>query len=212
MGIFSYDNKFFQTLNLILDVVALSLIWTISSLPIITIGASTTALYHTVDKVFRREEGGLWKEYWRVFFRDFKRATGLWLLFLLICTVLAVNGFLVFTFAWEGKSLQTLMQIVVVFLIAVMACWLQFWFPYLARFDDPVKRILKNTLAMMLTHSGVALRLLGILIVAVFTENILAQTMPVLTIVMPTVYMVAINRIVEKLFAGYIDAQPEPAC
>ena len=59
MGIFSYDNKFFQTLNLILDVVALSLIWTISSLPIITIGASTTALYHTVDKVFRREEGGL---------------------------------------------------------------------------------------------------------------------------------------------------------
>ena len=209
MGIFSYDNKFFQTLNLILDFVVLSLIWAISSLPIITMGTATTALYHTVDKVFRREEGGLWKEYWRVFFRDFKRATGLWLVFLLIATVLAANCFLAFTFSWDNGSLQVLMQIAAVFLVAVIAGWVQFWFPYLARFDDPVKKILKNTLAMMMTHSGVTFRLLGILLVTVFMESILAQTMPVLTIVMPTAYIVAINRVTEKLFAAYIQAQTE---
>ena len=204
MGLFSYDNKFFQTLNQILDFVVLSLIWTVSSLPIITIGACTTALYHTVDKVLRREEGKMWKEYWRVFRRDFKRATGLWLICLLILTVVAVNCFLVFVFTWESSSLQTLLQIVVVFLTTVLLCWMQFWFPYLARFDDTVKQILRNTLAMMMANTGVVLRLLGILVLVVFLENILAQTVPVLTVVMPTAYIVAINRIIEKMFARYI--------
>ena len=207
MGLFSYDNKFFQLLVLILDVVLLSLLWTVTSLPIVTMGASTAALYHTVDKVFRREEGGLWKEYWRVFARDFKRATGLWLILLLIAAVLVVNCFLVFSFEWETENLRSLMQIVVIFVVALIACWAQFWFPYLVRFDDPVKKVLKNTLAMMMAHSGVTIRLLGILLVTVFMENILAQTMPVLTIVMPVAYIVAVNRVMEKLFASYIQAQ-----
>lgn len=207
MGLFSYDNKFFQLLVLILDVVLLSLLWTVTSLPIVTMGASTAALYHTVDKVFRREEGGLWKEYWRVFARDFKRATGLWLILLLIAAVMVVNCFLVFSFEWETETLRSLMQIVVIFVVALIACWAQFWFPYLVRFDDPVKKVLKNTLAMMMAHSGVTIRLLGILLVTVFMENILAQTMPVLTIVMPVAYIVAVNRVTEKLFASYIQAQ-----
>lgn len=207
MGLFSYDNKFFQLLVLILDVVLLSLLWTVTSLPIVTMGASTAALYHTVDKVFRREEGGLWKEYWRVFARDFKRATGLWLILLLIAAVMVVNCFLVFSFEWETENLRSLMQIIVIFVVALIACWAQFWFPYLVRFDDPVKKVLKNTLAMMMTHSGVTIRLLGILLVTVFMENILAQTMPVLTIVMPVAYIVAVNRVTEKLFASYIQAQ-----
>ena len=81
---------------------------------------------------------------------------------------------------------------------------MQFWFPYLARFDDTVKQILRNTLAMMMANTGVVLRLLGILVLVVFLENILAQTVPVLTVVMPTAYIVAINRIIEKMFARYI--------
>ena len=207
MGLFSYDNKFLRLLVLILDVVLLSLLWTVTSLPIVTMGASTAALYHTVDKVLRREEGGLWKEYWRVFARDFKRATGLWLILLLIAAVMVVNCFLVFSFEWETETLRSLMQIVVIFVVALIACWAQFWFPYLVRFDDPVKKVLKNTLAMMMAHSGVTIRLLGILLVTVFMENILAQTMPVLTIVMPVAYIVAVNRVTEKLFASYIQAQ-----
>lgn len=208
MGLFSYDNKFFQFISLIFDVVILSLLWTVTSLPIVTMGASTAALYHTVDKVLRRGEGGLWKEYWRVFTRDFKRATGLWLILLLAAAVLVINCFLVFSFEWETESLRSVMQIAVIFVAALMACWAQFWFPYLVRFDDPVKRILRNTLGMMMAHSGVTFRLLGILLITVFMENILAQTVPVLTIVMPVAYMVAVNRMTEKMFASYIQAQP----
>ena len=210
MGIFSYDNKFFQTLSLILDFVFLSLIWMISSLPIITMGAATTTLYHTVDKVFRREEGSLWKEYWRVFARDFKRATILWILVVAICAVLAANWFVAIDLEALHSGVRSFMQILSVFLAAFMAIWIQFWFPYLARFDDPVGRILKNTMALMVLETKAAMRLLGLFLLVVVLELVLSHYVPVLVLLLPVAYMISLNRILAKLFDQYI-AQQEAA-
>ena len=44
-GLFDYDSKLFQLLLRVSDLVALSLLWLLCSLPVITIGASTSALY-----------------------------------------------------------------------------------------------------------------------------------------------------------------------
>ena len=93
---FSYNSKFFQTVNQMIDCVFLSLLWIVFSLPVLTIGAATTALYHAVDKVIRREEGHLFKEFWRVFRRDFKRATILWIFMVLIFCILAANFYAAF--------------------------------------------------------------------------------------------------------------------
>ena len=43
-GLFDYDSKLFQLLLRVSDLVALSLLWLLCSLPVITIGASTSAL------------------------------------------------------------------------------------------------------------------------------------------------------------------------
>lgn len=211
---FSYNSKFYQTVTQIIDCVILSLLWIVFSLPVITIGASTTALYHTVDKVIRREEGHIWKEFWRVFRRDFKRATALWLLMALILCVLAANFYAAFVFTWTKSSLQVFMQIAAVFLIALFAIWLQYWFAYLARFDDPVKRILKNTLAMMIAESKTDFRLLVLFVVATATDVVISLYVPALAIFMPVAYITSLNRIMERLFARYIAqqealAQPE---
>lgn len=211
---FSYNSKFYQTVTQIIDCVILSLLWIVFSLPVITIGASTTALYHTVDKVIRREEGHIWKEFWRVFRRDFKRATALWLLMALILCVLAANFYAAFVFTWTKSSLQVFMQIAAVFLIALFAIWLQYWFAYLARFDDPVKRILKNTLAMMIAESKTDFRLLVLFVVVTATDVVISLYVPALAIFMPVAYITSLNRIMERLFARYIAqqealAQPE---
>ena len=210
----SYNSKFYQIVTQIIDCAALSLLWIVFSLPVITIGASTTALYHAVDKVIRREDGSIWKEFWRVFRRDFKRATALWILMLLICGVLVANFHAAFAHEWANESLQAFMQIASVFLIALFAIWLQYWFPYLARFDDPVKRILKNTLAMMFAETKTDFRLLLLFLVVTATDVIISLRVPVLAIFMPVAYIISLNRITERLFARYIArqealAQPE---
>ncbi len=206
---FSYNSKFSQTVNQIIDCFFLTLLWLVSSLPVITIGASTTALYATIDKVFRREEGGIWKEYWRVFRRDFKRATCLWGIMVLILAVLAGNFYAAFIEGVSNGSLVVALQIGALFLTALMAIWLQCWFPYLSRFDDPVKIILKNTMAIMLAETKVALRLLLLFLLVVVLDAILAMYAPVLTIFMPVAYISSLNRILERLFARYIAQQNE---
>jgi len=204
---FSYNSKFSQIVNQIIDCFFLSIIWLISSIPVITVGASTTAVYHTVNKVFRREEGGIWKEYWRVFRRDFKRATGLWAIMVLIFAALAANFYAAFTTGVSNENLQIALQIGAVFLTAFMAIWLQCWFPYLSRFDDPVKTILKNTMAIMMAETKVALQLLLLFVFVVAVNITLSIYIPVLTVAMPAAYMTSLNRILEKLFARYISKQ-----
>ena len=204
---FSYNSKFNQTINKILDCIFLSLLWLVSSLPIITIGAASTALYHTVDTVLRQEEGGIWKEYWRVFRRDFKRATGLWIIMLLIFVVLIVNFGAAFTVDIANETLLIILQIGAVFLAALMAIWLQCWFPYLSRFDDPVKVILKNTLAIVMAETKVALKLLGLFVLVVAVDVLISLKVPVLTIGMPVAYIASLNRIMEPLFARYLAKQ-----
>ena len=57
-GLFDYDSKLFQLLLRVSDLVALSLLWLLCSLPVITIGASTSALYYTAMKlVCQRGDG-----------------------------------------------------------------------------------------------------------------------------------------------------------
>ena len=204
---FSYNSKFSQIVNQIIDCFFLSIIWLISSIPVITVGASTTAVYHTVNKVFRREEGGIWKEYWRVFRRDFKRATGLWAIMVLIFAALAANFYAAFTTGVSNENLQIALQIGAVFLTAFMAIWLQCWFPYLSRFDDPVKTILKNTMAIMMAETKVALQLLLLFVFVVAVNITLSIYIPVLTVAMPAAYMTSLNRVLEKLFARYISKQ-----
>lgn len=53
-GLFDYDSKLFQLLLRVSDVVALSLLWLLCSLPILTLGASTSALYYTAMKLVRQ--------------------------------------------------------------------------------------------------------------------------------------------------------------
>lgn len=204
---FSYNSRFMQVINQIIDCIFLSLIWIAASLPVITIGASTTALYATVDKVFRREEGSVWREYWRVFRRDFKRATGLWAIMVPIIAILATNFYAAFSAGVENDSMLIALQIGAVFLTALMVIWLQCWFPYLSRFDDPVKTVLKNTLAIMMAETKVAVSLLFLFVFVTAMDVVLSIYVPVLTIMMPVAYISALNRILERLFARYIAQQ-----
>ena len=78
-GLFNYDGFVVQTMNKIMDCISLSFLWLITSLPVITIGASTAALYYSMNKCIRWGEGSVWKTYWHGFRSNFKQATLLWL-------------------------------------------------------------------------------------------------------------------------------------
>ena len=78
--LFDPENKFWQFLNKVTDAALMSLLWLLTSLPLVTIGASTAAFYSYTLKQVSNQEGSLVKSYFSAFRAHFKRATLLWLL------------------------------------------------------------------------------------------------------------------------------------
>ena len=72
MGVFDINGKFFKTLTKAGDFIILTLLAMVCSIPVITIGASLTAVFYAALKMARDEEGYVWKE----FFKSFKQNAG----------------------------------------------------------------------------------------------------------------------------------------
>jgi uncharacterized membrane protein YesL len=89
MNPFSINSPVIQFLAKVADMIILNILTLILSIPIVTIGAATTALHYAVDKVFA-EEGTLLKNYFHAFVTNFKQSTVYWLLILLFSGCSAV--------------------------------------------------------------------------------------------------------------------------
>lgn len=82
MSVFSYDNKFSQVMRIVSQGCYLNLLWIVTSLPIVTIGASTTALYDVAMKIARGDDSYLTRRYFDSFRSNFAQATQVWLILL----------------------------------------------------------------------------------------------------------------------------------
>lgn len=72
-NIFNPDNKIANFLTKIMYLAWLNFLWLICSLPIITIGASTTAVYYTAMRMARDDEGYIAKDFFHSFKENFLR-------------------------------------------------------------------------------------------------------------------------------------------
>lgn len=73
-GFFSPDNWYWKPFSYVGDAVILSGMWLITSLPIFTAGAATTALYDCVAHCVRGGERDIFSRYFQTFKRELKPA------------------------------------------------------------------------------------------------------------------------------------------
>ena len=69
----NYDNIFIRMLSRVGDAMLLSILFVLSCVPIITIGAAFTSLYYTAMKGISGDDGYIWKFYTRSFKQNFKQ-------------------------------------------------------------------------------------------------------------------------------------------
>ena len=74
-GFFSIDGKFYRFGSMLCDLILIGLIWTIFSLPLITMGATTTALYYVCTKKNSGQDVYIFKSFWQSFKENFVKAT-----------------------------------------------------------------------------------------------------------------------------------------
>ena len=75
------ESRIFHILCTLTDLVVLNLLYVLCCIPVVTIGAATTALYGTVLALLH-DEGHLYTLFVRIFLKRFKQTTVFWLLWL----------------------------------------------------------------------------------------------------------------------------------
>lgn len=149
MNIFSFNSWLSRFLYLVADIVLLHILWIICSLPIVTIGASTTALYSSCMKRIRRDEGYITGNFFRAFKSNFRQSTLIWLL------LLAVGGIL-YMDLWIGLSVEgvlgKIMLVSCSMLLIPFFCTVLYIFPVQAKFENRILDNLKNAFLMSLSN------------------------------------------------------------
>lgn len=148
MKFFSYESKFSQLLLKLCYACYLNLLWFVCSLPIITIGASTTALYYSCLKIVRDEESRVGATFFRAFRENFRQATVLWLILLGVGLFLAGDGYILYHLRQSAEGslavVWTLVLAVVIAAAVVYVIVLEYVFPLLASVSNTNAAMLKN--------------------------------------------------------------------
>ena len=149
MKFFSYESKFSQILLKLCYACYLNLLWFVCSIPIFTIGASTTALYYASLKVVRDEESHVAALFFRSFKENFRQATVLWLILLGIGLFLGADGYVVYHLRQSSLGpagvLWTLVLAVIIAAAIVYVIVLLYVFPLLASVSNTNAAMLKNS-------------------------------------------------------------------
>lgn len=197
--LFNLDNKFFQGINKIVDCICLSFLWVLLCIPVVTAGAATTALYYTVNKVIRNNRSYIWKEFWHAFRTNFKQSTLVWLIVIFIYAIMGIDCYIMFQYAKAGVSYGSL-YIVFAVLMLIVTMWANYLFPYMARFENTLKAVLKNCVIMALLNLGKSVVLLVLFLAALVVTYVFFPAIMIL----PAVYMLLANFILEKVFVKYM--------
>ena len=148
MKFFSYESKFSQLLLKLCNACYLNLLWFVCSIPIITIGASTTALYYASLKLVRDEDSHVGAQFFRSFRENFRQATVIWLIMLGIGLFLGADGYILYhlrlSSAGSAAVLWTLILAVVIAATIVYVIVLLYIFPLLASVSNTSRAMFKN--------------------------------------------------------------------
>lgn len=146
---FNIDSPIMSGLNKLADLIWLNILTFICCIPIVTVGASITALNYVALKMVRDEEGYVTKEYFKSFKQNFKQATIIWLIMLLVTAVI-IGDLFIFIFTDIAFPSWVRVALVAISVLAVFAT--MHVFPILARFENTVANTFKNSFYMGILH------------------------------------------------------------
>ena len=142
---FDMDSPFMRVLNRVGDLMIMNFLMILCCIPVITAGAAFTAMHYVLLKIVRGEEGYLIKGFFKSFKQNFRQATTIWLLMLLVILVYVGDSLI---FNYSGLTFPKPLVIAVVAVAVLLAMAAVYVFPLQARFENTVKNTLKNAMIL----------------------------------------------------------------
>ena len=149
--LFNPDNALMITMSQITDCIFLSLMWLLCCFPVVTIGASTAALYDATVRAYRKGDKHSWQRFIKVFKENLKAGILPTVAFL---AVFLAGGWLLIRvwnaavwgqLSWMVFSAAAFAGLAVLGVLSVM-------FPVLSRFENSFENLLKNTFLLAVAN------------------------------------------------------------
>ena len=141
MKLFNYDSPFWSFMSRLADLIILNLLWIVFCIPVVTIGASTTAMYRVTLNMVRGEGSGVVRMFWDAFRLNLKQAVLIFLI-LLIPVLLVIYELWLYLSGAVGQSMW--LGLVFCCPSLILALVLAYVYPLLAQFDNSIRNTLKN--------------------------------------------------------------------
>ncbi len=162
---FSPDNPVMRFLSKLCDLIFLNVMFFISCLPIFTIGAALSALYRITLKLVDGDEPYIVKGYWKAFRENFKQATPLWLILLVILAFFSADLYVIYRIIDPAYNL---LQVPVWIMIFIVVSIIIYAFPLLSNFQNDTKTTVKNAVLLSVSNAPVTIFIIVIHIVIVY--------------------------------------------
>ncbi len=144
-------QKFWRIFEKLGDLFFLNIFFTISCIPIVTIGTAFTAMYTVTNKMVNNEDGPISKEYWKAFKSNLKQGILIWIIDLIYLASMAFEYLYVIQ---NDNQLSKNLFIVVSVEFFLFAFAFPLQFPLLARYENTTGRIILNSLLLAISNLG----------------------------------------------------------
>lgn len=151
MKLFNPDSRIMIFLSRVADLVILNILWLVCCVPVVTIGASTTAMYHVIRHWQKDSVSSIVRDFFQSFKEDFKQATPVYLILLIPTAAVVMNAMLIFN--PENSAAVPSYLLVIWFISALILLFISsFVYPVMAFFADSIFKTLRNAMVLALAN------------------------------------------------------------
>jgi len=149
---FNIDGRFFSIISRLGDLVILNILFLICCIPVITVGASVSAMYAVTKKMTEDKEGYILKSFFKAFKENFRQSTVLWFILLVCAVIVSVDLYICRNFMKEGL-LQAFAEVFMLFALLMVFFMILYALTLQCTFENTVRNTLKNSFLISLGHA-----------------------------------------------------------
>ena len=176
-AIFNLDNSVWSFMGKVADLVILNIMAIICSIPIFTIGATWTAVYFVTIRIVRKEEGYVIRDFFRSFKENFKQATIIWLIVLMIGAIILAD-ILIYRMM-PDKIPQMIMIVAMIFAFLLLETTV-YVFPLLSRFHNTIGNTIKNAFILSVANIPYTILFIILLILPFILMDFVIEAAPLI--------------------------------
>lgn len=196
---FDPQNSLWYWISKTPEMLFLSLLWLVLSLPVLTMPAASIALYDCIARNMRRDEKGTFRRFFRTFWRELPRSILLALAWGALAAILAF-GYKSITGRVDQSTPIAAYALIYQISLLIPICVFIWLIATESRFVYSFFQLHKTALTFTFSY----LPQTALLLVISFTATLLCWLVPVLTLLLPAMLALLHSLVIEKVFKKYM--------